>query len=42
MADVNDKNKAVELSTSKVGSKVRVFKNGIHFNFQKGQQGESP
>jgi hypothetical protein len=38
ITDVNDKNKS--FSPSGKGNKYRIFKNGIHFNFQKGQPGD--
>lgn len=38
ITDVNDKNKQ---GTSSGKSKFRIFKNGIHFNFLKGQAGEA-
>ena len=36
ITDINDKNKT---SVSKGSNRFRIFKNGIHFNFIKGQQG---
>lgn len=44
IADINDKNKSYPPGQGKNASKFRIFKNGIHFNFQKGQPGgqESP
>jgi hypothetical protein len=37
ITDVNDKNKSFNYTTAK-SNKFRIFKNGIHFNFTKGQQ----